>query len=54
MKHFINILVLLILTFFAIGLAYLQVNYGENWYVAFVPLCIFMLLWGIKLFDDYE
>jgi len=55
MKHFINILVILILTGFAIGIAILQVNNpNDKWFLAYVPLCIFMFLWGLKLYDDYK
>ena len=55
MKHLINILVILILTGFAIGLAYLQITYTEQaWFIAYLPLSVFMLMWGIKLNEDYR
>jgi len=50
MKHFINLLVILILTGFAVGIAYLQVLHPKDvWFLAYIPLCGFMLLWGFKL-----
>ena len=55
MKHFINLLVILILTGFAIGIAYLQVSYPTGaWFIAYIPLCVFMFLWGMKLDNDYK
>jgi hypothetical protein len=53
MKHFINLLVTLILTFFAIGIAYLQVTYFQFWFLLYLPLIIMMVLWGLKLDKDY-
>jgi hypothetical protein len=55
MKHFINILVILILTGFVIGVAYLQAIHPKDvWFLAYIPLCMFMLLWGFKLESDYK
>jgi hypothetical protein len=55
MKHIINLLVLLILTGFAIGVAYLQVsNPGDVWFIAYLPLTIMMVMWGFKLESDYK
>ena len=55
MKHFINLLVILILTGFAIGIAYLQVSYPTGaWFIAYLPICVFMFLWGMKLDNDYK
>ena len=55
MKHFINILVILILTGFTIGIAILQVNNPNDvWFLGFIPLCIFMFLWGLKLDNEYK
>lgn len=55
MKHLINILVILILTGFVIGIAYLQVkNMDSAWFVAFMPTVVMMFCWGIKLNGDYK
>jgi hypothetical protein len=55
MKHIINLLVILILTGFSVGIAYLQVNNPKDvWFLAYLPLCIFMFLWGLKLDGDYK
>ena len=55
MKHLINILVIQILTGFAIGIAYLQITYTEQaWFLSYLPLSVFMLMWGLKLYDDYK
>jgi uncharacterized membrane protein YccC len=55
MKHIINLLVILILTGFAVGIAYLQVLHPKDvWFLAYIPLCGFMLLWGLKLDGDYK
>lgn len=55
MKHFINILGLLILTFFAVGVTYLQsAAMKASWGLLYIPLFIFFLMWGIKLNDDYK
>jgi hypothetical protein len=54
MKHVINILVILILVGFAIGLVYVQLNNeGDLWFMGLVPTGVFMLLWGDKLIKDY-
>ncbi len=54
MKHLINILVILILTGFAVGTTLLQYYDVHNpWSILYIPIGIFMLLWGIKLNDDY-
>jgi hypothetical protein len=55
MKHFINILVILILVFFAIGITYLQARQmTAAWHLLYVPIMFFMLGWGIKLNQDYK
>jgi hypothetical protein len=57
MKHFLNIFVLLILTSFAYAIGFLVINVraGENnWGLAYLPLIILFLLWGIKIREDYE
>lgn len=55
MKHVINILVILILTGFAVGIAYLQMNDVKSaWFIAYLPISIFMFLWGLKLNDNYK
>jgi Ni,Fe-hydrogenase I cytochrome b subunit len=54
MKHFIDVLIILILTGFAIGIAYLQVNNNGPWGVLFLPLFILMLLSGEKIYENYE
>ena len=55
MKHFINILGLLILTFFAVGVTYLQsAAIKAPWGVLYIPLFIFFLMWGAKLNNDYK
>jgi hypothetical protein len=53
MKHFINIFVLLILVGFIVGVTFLQITYGEAWFIAYIPLLFATLFWGIKLADDY-
>ena len=57
MKHFINILVILILTGFAVGIAYLAYNSPNSqnsWGFLFLPLIALMWFWGEKLYRDYE
>jgi hypothetical protein len=55
MKHFINILGLLILVFFSIGVAYLQTsNVEQVWGMLYLPICLFILLWGIKIDNNYK
>lgn len=54
MKHLINILVILILTGFAVGTTVLlYYDRSVPWGILYVPIGIFMLLWGIKLNNDY-
>lgn len=56
MKHFINLFVVLVLIGLAIGVAYMcQISTSEHpiWGFAYVPITVFMFLWGIKLNDDY-
>jgi hypothetical protein len=53
MKHFINIFVLLILVGFVVGVTFLQITYGEAWFIAYIPLLFATFFWGIKLVDDY-
>ena len=57
MKHFINILVIFILTFFTIGIVYVTLTYGKednHWGFLFLPLIGMMLLWGFKISNDYK
>ena len=54
MKHFINTLVILILTVFTIGITFLQVIYGEALFISFIPLMVMMFARGIKLDNDYK
>jgi hypothetical protein len=57
MKHFINILVILILTGFTIGLTwvcYHNTSKDSVWGILYVPLLILMILWGSKLNEDYS
>ena len=54
MKHFINVLVILILTGFAVGIAILQFNDMQHpWGVAFLPIGVMMFAWGYKISNDY-
>jgi hypothetical protein len=57
MKNFINVLVIIILTGFAIGttwICYHDTNENSMWAVLYLPLFIFMVAWGIKLDKDYK
>ena len=55
MKHFINIFVTLILTGFAVGISYLQLMTPDGaWCLLFIPLIVMMILWGVKLDNDYK
>jgi hypothetical protein len=54
MKDFFYLLVTLILTGFAIGVAYLQVTYGEAWFIAYLPLIIMFFCWGVVIADEYS
>jgi hypothetical protein len=54
MKNFMYLLITLILTGFGIGVAYLQVNYGEIWFLAFLPLIVMYFAWGIVIADEYS
>ncbi len=53
MKHFINIFVLIILVAFIVGVTFLQITYGEAWFIGYLPLMFLSLFWGIKLYEDY-
>lgn len=54
MKHFINILIILILTGFAVGTAIIQFNDMQNpWSILFLPIFVMMISWGVKIKDDY-
>ena len=53
MKHFINVFVLLVLIAFIVGVTYLQLNYGEPWFIAYLPLILGITAWLTKLTDDY-
>ena len=57
MKHFLNIFVLLILTSFAYAIGFLVINVRagvNNWGLAYMPLFVLFILWGIKINKDYE
>jgi hypothetical protein len=57
MKNFINVLVILILTGFAIGttwVCYHNTNEKAEWGLLYIPIFIFMIVWGIKLDEDYK
>jgi uncharacterized membrane protein (Fun14 family) len=53
MKDFLTVLITLILSGFAIGIAYLSVNYTEPYGVLYIPWTILVLLWGLVLSDYY-
>ena len=44
----------LILTGFVIGTAYLQVTYGNGWFIAFIPLLIICSAWGFAMINEYS
>ena len=53
-KDFINILLILILTGFAVGITYLQYLQIEcAWSLLYLPLIVLMIMLGLKLHDDY-
>ena len=53
-KDFINILLILILTGFAVGITYLQYLQMEYaWALLYLPLIVLMIMLGLKLHDDY-
>ena len=53
-KDFINILLILILTGFAVGITYLQYLQIEYfWALLYLPLIVLMIMLGLKLHDDY-
>ena len=54
MKHFINVLIILILTGFAIGITYVQLNNNGPWGVLYLPLFILMLLSGERIYENHE
>ena len=54
MKHFMYLLITLILTGFAIGIAYLQVTYGEGWFLNYIPLIIMYFAWGVVIVNEYS
>lgn len=49
MKHFINIFVLLILVGFIVGVTFLQITYGEAWFIGYIPLLFASLFLGNKI-----
>lgn len=54
MRHFINIFVLLILVFFAIGISYLQhCDEQSLWAMLYGPWIGFAIAWGIRLNKQY-
>ena len=54
MKHFFNFFIVLVLVGLAIAVAYMLTNSKTNtWGIAYVPITIFMFLWGYKLYKDY-
>ena len=53
MKDFLNILIVLILTAFAIGISYMQfIQLKSFWGVLYIPWFILAILWGIKMNND--
>ena len=54
MKNFLNVFVILILVGLIIGTAWLQVVYGEAWFIGFLPLAVMSFAWGVKISQDYE
>lgn len=57
MKHFINILIILLLFASAVGIAYMErtsTSDKSGWGMLYIPLILLMTLWGIKLKNDYE
>lgn len=54
MKHLINILLILILTGFAVGTAYLSTHYNPKYAILFMADFILMIALGVKLDKDYE
>ncbi len=54
MKHFINVFVVLVLVGLAVLNAYMTTISSNNaWGIGFLPITVFMGLWGYKLFKDY-
>ena len=56
MKHFINIFVVLVLIGLSIGVAYMTSHCDTDiniWGLSYIPIIIFMFLWGYKLYKDY-
>lgn len=53
MKDFMYLLITLILTGFSVGVAYLQVTYGEAWFFLFFPLIIMYFFWGGAIIREY-
>ena len=57
MKHIINLLITLILTGFAVGIAWLASNdtVGSNiWGVLYIPLFVLTIFWGNHITKTYE
>ena len=55
MKDFLNVFVILILTGFTVGIAYIQlIDAKTPWSLLYVPDIVFLLMWGIKINDDYK
>lgn len=55
MKHFINILVILILTSFAFAIGYIQaIQITNAWSLLYLPLAVLILLWGWHLSNTYS
>lgn len=53
MKDFMYLLITVILTGFAIGVAYLQTYHGGNWFLLFIPLAVMMVLWGTEITEKF-
>ena len=53
MKDFLSLLITIILSAFAVGTAFLSVNYDMLFIILIVPWVILALLWGDVLFKSY-
>lgn len=54
MRDFINILLILILTGFAVGITYLQwLDLRTSWSLLYLPLFVFIIMLGVKLNNNY-
>jgi hypothetical protein len=53
MKHIINLLITLILTGFAVGIAWLAWNDTFAWGVLYIPWFVLTILWGNHITKTY-